>query len=209
MSEAACVGTSYLTAYLGLVEAANVQAGEWVLVTGARGGVGSSVIQLALWKGARVIAVDRGARGREPLRQFGIEVVLNSDTDDIVRSVKELVGREGVNVAFDCVGGPLFETCLKTLGQLGRQVNITSLGERRVSFDLVDFYHRRLAIYGVDSRPYDTVACARILRELTPAFESGKLKPPHISGVHTLEQFASAYQLVDSGQARGKVVFMV
>lgn len=48
MIEAAAVGTSYVTAYLGLIETANVQASEWVMVTGATGGVEGSAIQLAI-----------------------------------------------------------------------------------------------------------------------------------------------------------------
>ena len=207
MAEAAAIGTNYITAFVGLIETARVASGEWVLVTGARGGVGSSVIQLAKWQGARVIAVDHGATPANFPRKYGIDVLLNSSSDDVVKRAKEAAGGKGVNVAFDCVGGPLFEICLESLGQLGRQVNITSVGQRRVSFDLLDFYHRRLALYGVDTRALDTVACARILNQLGPAFENRKLRPPLIAATVPLSAFADAFEKVDSGKAKGKIVF--
>jgi NADPH:quinone reductase-like Zn-dependent oxidoreductase len=58
--------------------------------------------------------------------------------DSIARGVTS--GR-GAQVVFDTVGGPMFEPALKPLGHRGRQVEITSVGDRRVSFDLLDFYH--------------------------------------------------------------------
>ena len=206
MAEAASVGTNYITAYLGLIEIAKVKAGEWVLVTGATGGVGSSVIQLAKWRGARVIGVDRGGRNERFISDYNVDFMLEADTA-FPAQVKEITGGHGADIAYDCVGGPLFESCLQSLGHMGRQINITSVGTRRVSFDLLDFYHHRLALFGVDSRAYDTAACARILEQFAPGFESGQLRSPHIAETVSLDKFADAYQKVDSGSAGGKVVF--
>jgi len=208
MVEAASVGTGYVTAYLGLIETANVQADEWIVVTGAMGVVGSSVIQLAKWKRAHVIAVVRTKPNDEFVKRYGIEVVISSDTEDMVSRVKEATSGRGAALAFDCVGGPMFEKCLKSLAQLGRQINITSIGDRRVSFDLLDFYHHRLTLHGVDSRSLDTVACARILNHLAPAFDSSTLRPPQIASTYGLTQAVDAYQKVENGSAHGKVVFL-
>jgi NADPH:quinone reductase-like Zn-dependent oxidoreductase len=188
MAEAAGVGTAFITAYQGLIRVADVKPGEWVLVTGAKGSVGGAVIQLAKWKGARTIAVDRG--------------------DDPEKLAKEATAGAGVNIVFDCVGGPLFEPCLRTLGRLGRQVNITSVGNRHVSFDLVDFYHHRLTLLGVDSRALDTAACARILGMLAPAFDAGELQAPTIALKESLDDAVDAYQKVESGTASGRAVFV-
>jgi NADPH:quinone reductase-like Zn-dependent oxidoreductase len=188
MAEAAGAGTAFITAYQGLIKVAQVKPGEWVLVTGAKGSVGGAVIQLAKWKGARTIAIDRG--------------------DDPEKLVKEATGGSGVNIVFDCVGGPLFEPCLRTLGQLGRQVNITSVGSRHVSFDLVDFYHHRLTLLGVDSRALDTVACASILGTLAPAFDAGELEAPTIALKASLDDAVDTYQKVESGTAGGRAVFV-
>jgi NADPH:quinone reductase-like Zn-dependent oxidoreductase len=188
MGEAAAAGTPFITAYQGLVNVGGVQPGEWVLVTGAAGSVGSSVMQLAKWKGARTIAIGR--------------------TEDPATRAREITGGSGANLAFDCVGGPLFESCLRSLGQLGRQVNITSVGDRRVSFDLIDFYHRRLTLHGVDSRALDTAACAGILRVLAPAFEDGELSAPRIALTSGLNDAVEIFRKIDSGAAGGKAVFV-
>jgi NADPH:quinone reductase len=179
--EAAVVGVNFVTAWIGLVESVRLQSGETVLANGAAGGVGSAVTQIAKWKGGRTIGVDRTPISPETQKQFGIDRLIVSDPDDNYKSMIDGALRfsegKGVNVAFDCVGGPLFEPCLKTLGQLGRQANIASVDDRRVCFDLLDFYHRRLSLYGVDSRAYDTEACAAILERLTPGFESARSNP--------------------------------
>jgi NADPH2:quinone reductase len=211
MEEAASVGVNYLAAYLGLVQVAAVREGETVLVTGAGGGVGTAVVQLAKWKGARVIAVDRRTLPPEKLRKLGIDFQIDvsaGDYDAMVQRVREITGGQGANIAFDCVGGPLFEPCLKSLGQRGRQINITSVGTRRVSFDLLDFYHRQLALYGVDTRAYDTVASAAILKQLTPGFESGALRSAPIESRYSIDEAIEAYGKVDSG-ATGKVVLVM
>ncbi|HKE33290.1 MAG TPA: zinc-binding alcohol dehydrogenase family protein [Candidatus Angelobacter sp.] len=208
MEEAASVGVNYLAAYIGLVQRAGVRNGEVVLVTGASGGVGTAVIQLARWKGARVIAVDRRILPPDKLREQGIDLqidVSSQDYEAMIRQVREFTSGNGANIAFDCVGGPLFEPCLRSLGQSGRQVNIVSVGTRGVSFDLTDFYHRQLTLYGVDTRAYDTVASAEILKQLTSGFESGTLRPAQVVSRYSLDQAVEAYREVNSG-AKGKVV---
>lgn len=210
MEQAASVGVNYLAAYLGLVQAAAVRESETVLITGASGGVGTAVTQLAGWKSARVIAADRRMLPAEKLRELGIDFQIDVNSQDyaaMVKRVHEITNGQGASIAFDCVGGSLFEPCLKSLGQRGRQINITSIGTRRVSFDLLDFYHHQLALFGIDTRAYDTVASAAILKELTPGFESGALRSARIESRYSIDQAMEAYKKVDSG-AGGKVVLV-
>ena len=209
--EAAVVGVNFVTAWIGLVETARFQSGETVLASGAAGGVGSAVTQIAKWRGGRTIGVDRAPLSPESQKQFGIDHFLVSEPNNAYKSMIDGALRftegKGVNVVFDCVGGPLFEPCLKTLGQLGRQLNITSVGDRRVCFDLLDFYHRRLMLFGIDSRAYDTEACAAILEQLTPGFESAALKPLPIAKRFPLNEAVQAYTQVNDGTLKGKAVF--
>src|SRR5271156_1612742 len=209
--EAAVVGVNFVTAWVGLFDTAHFQSGEIVLATGAAGGVGSAVTQVAKWKGGRPIGVDRAPISREHQMEFGIDRDLVADPNENYKSMidgaHQFTEGKGANVVFDCVGGPVFEPCLKTLGQLGRQVNITSVGDRRVCFDLLDFYHRRLTLFGVDSRAYDTEACAAILERLTRGFESGVLKPIPIAKRFSLDEAVQAYTQVSDGALHGKAVF--
>jgi NADPH:quinone reductase-like Zn-dependent oxidoreductase len=205
--EAAAVGVNFLTAYIGLIQTARVNAGETVLVTGARGGVGSAVVQLAAWKGARVFTLDRQPSG-SPVRGVAREFT-GSTEEDYARVVTEVIdatGGHGVDIVYDAVGGPLFEPSLQMLGRLGRQVVITSTGPRRVSFDLINFYHRQLALFGVDSRALDTVASAAILKQLAPAFDDGSFLAPHVAHRFALDGLVGAYQAVDNNTLKGKAV---
>ncbi len=205
--EAACAGLNFVTAYEGLVTRAKIKPGETLLVTGAQGGVGSAVLQLGQAFGAKLISVDR--RPLDPAAAAGMQLLGQIDTthEDIAEATRRLTNGKGVDVAFDCVGGALFEPVLSTLTQLGRQVAITSVGQRRVAFDLLDFYHRRITLLGVDSRALTVSDCALLLQSMTPHFEAGRLKPAKISQRGTLADAQEMYSHVDKGGA-GKTVFI-
>jgi NADPH2:quinone reductase len=206
MVEAASVGINYITAFFGLIEKAKLKEGETVLVTGASGGVGSSVVKIAKSKGARVIGVDRQVLEPEKAGPLGIDLSLSSQANDIVNRVRQFTQDKGADVVFDCVGGPLFESALNSLGLGGRQVNITSVGERRVSFDLIDFYHRQLTLYGVDTLALNVIASGDVLEGLRPAFEQSLLTPPSIARTCSIQEAVEAYREVDSGTVKGKIV---
>jgi NADPH:quinone reductase-like Zn-dependent oxidoreductase len=206
MVEAASLGVNYLAAFIGLIEKARLKDGEVVLVTGASGGVGSSVIKIAKTKAARVIGVDRQAPDERKVQELGIDLGLGSESDNIADGVNEYTQGKGVDVVFDCVGGPLFEAGLKSLGLNGRQVNITTVGTTRVSFDLLDFYRRQLTLFGVNTSLFDTVASGDILDGLRPAFEQGRLTAPDIARTCSLYEAVEAYTQIDKGIAKGKIV---
>jgi NADPH:quinone reductase len=204
--EAACVGVNFLTAYQGLFRCANLQPGETLLVTGAQGGVGSAVLQLGQTHKARLVAIDR--KPLEDDRFDGLDLLGYVDTSkaDLKEAVDEITKGQGVDVSFDCVGGELFEPVLSTLRQLGKHIAITSVGTRRVNFDLVDFYHRRLTLFGVDSMALTVAHGASLLSSLAPLFESGQLKPSPIAERGTLDEAKKLYSYVAAGHP-GKVVF--
>jgi NADPH:quinone reductase-like Zn-dependent oxidoreductase len=79
---------------------------------------------------------------------------------------------------------------------------------RRVSFDLLDFYHRRLTLYGVDTRALNTVRSASILQQLVDGFEAGVLRPPTIAETYSLGEARTGYAEVDAGSTNGKVVLL-
>jgi NADPH:quinone reductase len=206
--EASCVGVTFLTAYEGLFHRANLQQGETLLVTGAQGGVGSAVLQLGQTRNAKLIAVDR--RRFRPEKYAGLDLLGHVDTSrsDLKESVREITKGQGVDVAYDCIGGELFEPVLSTLRQQGRHIAITSVGTRRVTFDLLDFYHHRLSLFGVDSLALSVTDSAKLLNSLAPLFESGRLKPFPIAKRGTLENAHELYSDVAAGTA-GKVVFTI
>jgi NADPH:quinone reductase-like Zn-dependent oxidoreductase len=75
----------------------------------------------------------------------------------------------GADVIFNTAGGPIFGIALDLLAHRGRQVEITAPTERRVTFDLVNFYHNESQLFGVDTLKGDLTASGRILEELRRA----------------------------------------
>ena len=200
MEQAAAIGVPYITAWASLVNAAQIQPGETILVVGAAGAVGQAAIQIANWKRARVIGADMRS---DPIP--GADAVINTQTEDLEKRVLELTAWRRVDAVFDTVGGPLFEPALRSLKPGGRQVAISSPGNPRVSFNLVDFYHNSSRLVGVDSYGLTSRQIAEIQDELRLGFETGALKPPAIEVV-PFENAVDAYSRVAARQVKTKQV---
>jgi NADPH:quinone reductase-like Zn-dependent oxidoreductase len=200
MAQAAAIGVPYITAWASVVTAAQIQPGETILIVGAAGAVGQAAAAIANWKQARVIGA---ATTSDPVP--GTEAVINTKTEDLRERVLELTAGRGADVVFDTVGGPMFEPALRSLALGGRQVAITSAGDPRVSFNLVDFYHNLSRLIGVDSYGLTLQQVAEIADALRPGFEAGALKPPPVEVV-PFEEAVNAYVRVASHQPGPKLV---
>ena len=200
MAQAAAIGVPYITAWASLMNAAQIQPGETILIVGAAGAVGQAATQIANWKQARVIGA---AIASDPIP--GVESVVNTKTEDLRERVLELTAGRGVDAVFDTVGGPMFEPALRSLRFGGRQVAITSTGDPRVSFNLIDFYHNLSRLLGVDSNGLTLRQVAEITDGLRPGFDTGALRPPPIEIV-PFENAVDAYSRVAAGQAKAKQV---
>jgi NADPH:quinone reductase len=200
MAQAATIGIPYITAWASVVNAAQIQAGETILIVGARGAVGQAATQIANWKKARVIGADTTS---DPIP--GTEAVVNTKSEDLRERVLELTAEKGVNAVFNTVGGPLFEPAFQSLAFGGRQVVIASPGDPRVSFNLVDFYHNFSQLLGVDSYGLTAQQIRKTANELQAGFEKGALKPQAIEIV-PFEKAVDAYSRMAAGQTKAKQV---
>ena len=95
------------------------------------------------------------------------------------RQLNQSDQRQGAQVVFDAVAGPLFEPALRCL-RIAAGSSKSRAGDRRVSFDLLDFYHNESRQFGVDTRKRDATASAVELEALTPFFEDGVFQAPVI-----------------------------
>jgi NADPH:quinone reductase len=200
MPQAAAIGVPYITAWASLVNAAQIHEGETILIVGAAGAVGRAATQIANWKKARVIGA---ATKSDPIP--GVSSVINTKTEDLRGKVMELTAGRGVDAVLDAVGGPMFEPSLRSLRMGGRQVDITSIRDPRVSFNLIDFYHNRSRLIGVDSNALTPQEVSQISDMLNSGFETGALKPPEIDIV-PFEKAVEAYGRMAAGQAIKKLV---
>jgi NADPH:quinone reductase-like Zn-dependent oxidoreductase len=201
MEEAAAVGVPYLAAWSALVAAADIQAGETVLVSGALGAVGRAATQIAHWKKARVIGADVVSGASD------VDDLINVKESDLAVEVRGLTGGRGADLALDAVGGPMFEPCLRSLRVGGRQVAIASLGSGRVEFNLVDFYHGLHRLIGVDTLKLTGPEIATMMDDLRAGFEDGHLKT---SALRTwpLDHAIDAYEAVAKGDGPNKHVLL-
>jgi NADPH2:quinone reductase len=201
MAEASAVGIPYLAAWSALVHAADIQAGETILITGVLGAVGRAATQLAHWRKARVIGADISDEASEA------DVFVNAKNKDLPVEVKALTEGKGVDLVLDAVGGPMFEACLKSLRLGGRQVAMTSVGSGRVEFNLVDFYHNLQRLIGVDTVKLTGPEIAKIMNDLRAGFEDGHLRPSPVQ-TWTLDQGIDAYVAVEKRATSRKHVLL-
>ena len=200
LEQAATIGVPFITAWFALVRAAQLEAGETILIVGAGGAVGQAATHIANWRKARVLGA---ALSSDPIP--GAVAVINTRTEDLPKRAFELTDRKGVDAVLDAVGGPMFESALRCLRIGGRQVAITSTGDRRVSFDLVAFYHNESRLIGLDSMKFGPHDVSVIADELRQGFEGGILKTPPFDAV-PFENAVEAYERVASRTARAKQV---
>ena len=197
-SQAAAVGTPFLVAQLGL-KRAGVSEGHVVLVVGAAGAVGSAVVQIAAWRGARVVGVVLDEKQADVVRSFGASDVLTVHRgEDPTAAFAKQLAKGGVDIAFDTSGVSL-NACVNALRHKGRVVAITAPPDGKATFDLRELYRRDGQIIGVDSLKLTSVDAASILEELGSGFEAGALRPPTVIE-RPLSDIVAAYE------TRGKVV---
>jgi NADPH:quinone reductase-like Zn-dependent oxidoreductase len=203
--QAAAIGLEYLTAFAALVRTGAVQTGESVLVTGTMGAVGSAAAKMAAWKGARVLGTVRSSRDLGRRTDLAMVAWIDLESGPLPEAVRELTAGKGADLIVDAVGGPLFEPCLESLAQRGRQVAIASAGDPRVSFNLVDFYHKEARLLGLDTLKLSFAEAAEILRGLLPGFKEGIFSPPDVETI-PLEEAPKAYRAVIAGSPGKKFV---
>jgi len=140
-AELATIPCAYGTAE-NMVHRAQVSSADHVLVTGASGGVGSAVVQLAKRRGATVTAIV-GASKMDQVRAIGADLVI-ARGDDVVASL----GENAVDVVVDNVAGTTFGSMLKVMKRAGRYVSSGAIGGPLVTLDMRDFYLKDLRLIG-------------------------------------------------------------
>lgn len=198
--EAAVVPVSGLTALqaLGL---GRVGAGHRVLITGASGGVGSYLVQLAKAAGAEVTGVS-GPDKTELVKFLGADHVLDYTTDDFAD------GATRYDVVFDIAGNPSLDRLRKALTPKGTAVIVGGEGGGLWFGGLGRPLRARLASPFIGQRMTNFVAAEKGLDRLAAALSDGTVKPC-LDSAYPLDRAADAMRRLDSGQVRGKVAITI
>ena len=174
---AATVPVAFLTAYYGLIRCASLQEDEWVLIHGGAGGVGLAAMQIARWRGARVIATAGSPERRDLLTVLGADHVFDSRSSRFVDDVRRVTGR-GADVVLNSLSGEAMERSIAVLAPFGRFVE---LGKRdyvaNTHIGLKPF-RRNLSYFGVDLDQLmlkDDVAGRSLFNDVMALFDAGTL----------------------------------
>lgn len=194
--ELACLPVAYGTA-MGMLERAGLHAGEAVLVTGASGGVGLALVQLAAARGATVVAVTSGAKGGA-VADAGAAEIVSRDADDLAEQVTMAVPA-GLDAVADVAGGPWLERLLPLLRDDGRWVIAGAVAGPVVPFDLRRLYLHNLSLIGSSMHTRDHFAT------LVQVALAGSVHP-RIAGRHALADIHEAQQQFREGTHVGKIV---
>jgi NADPH:quinone reductase-like Zn-dependent oxidoreductase len=196
-SELAAAATSSMTA-LNMLDRIDVREGELILVTGASGGVGSALLQLAHGSGARPVALS-ATRKKEALRKLGAVAVIPRHHRNVQAVMRSAVGRPVVDAIVDVVGGEGWPSLLGMLRRGGRYCCAGAIAGPRVQLDLRVLYLKDLTFYGV------TVPPPYLFDKLVHALECAWLRPP-IAATFPLERLHEAQQMFLAKRHVGKIV---
>ena len=210
--EGAALGLAYQTSHFALVDRAAYRKGETVLVTGASGGVGLAGVEIAKALGATVIAGVTSAEKAELCRRHGADHVIDLTAPDLRASLREqvyaAVGKRGVDIVLDNVGGDVFDGALRALAWCGRLVVVGFAGGRIPEVKANYLLVKNISVIGLqwaDYRERDPEWVRRVQTELYALYDEGKLKP-HVSARYPLERFADALAHFVERGVQGKMI---
>ena len=206
LTEAAAFRVTYLTAYHALVTAGGLRPGQWVVVLGAAGGVGSATVDVAVRLGARVIAAASSPERLKVCAELGAEAGVDYVREDLKQRIKEITG-DGADLVVDPVGDRWAEPALRAIRWGGRFVSVGYAGGDIPRIPLNIVLLKNITVRGLELRtwtqrlPEET---ARARDALTKLVAQGMR--PAVSEVHALEEIGTALRRVADRLPTGKVV---
>lgn len=205
MREAAALPLAFITSYSGIVDRANLQPGQTVLVQGGAGGVGHVSVQLARARGAKVFATASGGN-QAVLVQFGATPI-----DYATQTVEQYVGSctdgAGFDLVVDTVGGATLDASFAAVKHFGHVVSalgwgthaLAPLSFREATYSGVFTLHALLSGKG---RAHH----GEMMRDATRLAQAGELAPRVDPRRFDLTSAERAYEALTDGTAQGKIV---
>ncbi len=199
--EAGSFALVLLTAWHMLISRARIQAGDYVLVWGAAGGLGTMALQICRAMGARTIAVAGSDEKLELCQRLGAERLINRKTQDVVEEVRKITNRRGVDVVFEHVGNATWPQSVASLKWGGTLVVCGATSGFEAVTDLRFLWNKQMNFLG------SHMGNKTDLLEAMRWVESGDIIPvvPH---VFPLQEAARAQTLMEENEVMGKMVLV-
>lgn len=204
MDQAAAFQVAYGTSHVALEHKARLQPGETLLVTGAAGGVGLTAVEIGHLMGAQVIAVARGAEKLSIAQAAGADHLIDADAD-ILAEVKAL---GGADVAYETIGGAVFDAALRSLRPGGRILPIGFAGGSAPKVAANYLLVKNLSVLGLYWGGYANTHPAVIADSLSRLLDwigEGRLAP-HISHRLPLDRALEGFDMLRARASTGKIV---
>ncbi|QBF32904.1 NADPH:quinone oxidoreductase family protein [Thalassococcus sp. S3] len=204
---AAAFQIAYGTSHVALEHCAKLQPGETLVVLGAAGGVGLTAVEIGKLMGACVIACARGAEKLAIAQAAGADILLDTETDDLRKRIKQ---EGGANVVYDAVGGDAFRAAFRACRPEAR---ILAIGFASGDVPQIPANHllvKNISVIGFYWGGYLKFRPSVItdsLATLMNWYAAGRLKP-HVSHVLPLSQVADGLDLLRARKSTGKVVIV-
>ncbi len=198
----------YATSHHALIDRAQLQAGETVLVLGAAGGVGTAAIQIAKARGARVIAAASTEEKCALCLSIGADAVINYAQENLREAIKALTDGRGPDVIYDPVGGEYTEPAFRSIAWRGRYLMVGFASGPIPSLPLNLPLLKGASLVGVfwgDFAKREPKANAAMMQELATWYAEGKVKPV-IDRTMPMSQLKAAYEHMGSRGVMGKLV---
>ncbi|MFB1063545.1 zinc-binding dehydrogenase [Natrinema sp. H-ect4] len=189
----------FQTAWRMLIERADLEAGESVLVLGASGGVGHAALQIADYAGAEVYATGSTEEKLDYAREHGADHVCNYEEEDFADWILEETDRRGVDVVVEHVGAPTWQNSLKSLTKGGRLVTCGGTGGGNPETDIPRIFWNQLQIIG------STMATPDQVDDVMELVWDGTFEPA-IREELPMSETARAHEIIENREGFGKVV---
>jgi NADPH2:quinone reductase len=201
---------TYATSHHALMDRAQLQAGETVLVLGAAGGVGTAAIQIAKAAGARVIAAASSDDKCALCTRLGADASINYSRQNLRDELKALTGGKGPDMVYDPVGGDYTEQAFRAIAWRGRYLVVGFAAGPIPALPLNLPLLKGASIVGVfwgDFAKREPAANAAMMRELAGWYAQGRIKPV-IDRTMPMIELKAAYAHMGSRGVMGKLVLV-
>jgi NADPH:quinone reductase len=203
---------TYFTVWSNVFERARLERDETILIHGGASGIGTTAIQLAAARGARVL-VTAGSREKcEACLRLGAEHAFDYREEDFVAAAREATDGRGPDVILDMIGGEYMQRNFDCVAVDGRIAQIAFQHGSRADLDLMPLLLKRLTLTGstLRARPVELKArlAAALEREVLPLLARGEARPV-IDSVLPFERVADAHRRIDAGTHVGKIILSI
>ena len=210
--QAATLPTGLGTMHDAIVTNGRLKPGESVLIQGASSGVGLMALQIAKYKGARLVigsSTNDGRRAR--LKEYGADLTIDTRKADWPEEVLKATGEKGVDLIIDMISASAANQNMKASAVLGRIINVGRLGGAHGEFDYDLHAQKRIAYIGVThrTRSMDELReeVRRMREDLWTAVTAGTLRLP-IDRVFKLDEAEAAQAHMRTNSHFGKIILV-